>query len=46
MSKEFNLSKVIGKSILLASIQSAIGSVEMSSKFWNVWLGPNFKTGL
>jgi hypothetical protein len=33
MSKEFNLSKVIGKSILLASIQSAIGSVEMSSKF-------------
>jgi hypothetical protein len=31
--KEFNLAKVIGKSILLASIQSAIGSVEMSSKF-------------
>lgn len=31
--KEFNLAKVVGKSILLASIQSAIGSVEMSSKF-------------
>ena len=31
--KKFNFAKVIGKSILLASIQSAIGSVEMSSKF-------------
>jgi hypothetical protein len=34
MSKDsHNLYKIIGKSILLASMQFAIGSVEMSSKF-------------
>ena len=33
MSKKFSLSKVIGDAILLSSMQAAIGSVEMSSKF-------------
>lgn len=32
-SKEFDTFKVIGKAILFASMQFAIGSVEMSSKF-------------
>jgi len=31
--KDFSLAKVIGKALILASIQSALGSVEMSSKF-------------
>ncbi len=33
MTPAMNLMKVIGKSILFASMQFAIGSVEMSSKF-------------
>ncbi len=32
-AKEFDMFKVIGKAILFASMQFAIGSVEMSSKF-------------
>src|SRR5208282_4265865 len=33
MDKERSLAKIIGKSIFYASIQAAIGSVEMSSRF-------------
>lgn len=33
MNHKFSLSKVLGDAILLASMQAAIGSVEMSSKF-------------